>query len=65
MTPEPARGRTPAGTAYAVAGDGEPLVLVQGQAGYIPAGRIHDARYVETCRLVYVHDKAFGFQAHG
>lgn len=30
MTPEPARGRTPAGTAYAVAGDGEPLVLVHG-----------------------------------
>lgn len=45
--------------------DGEPLVLSQGQAGYIPAGRIHDARYVETCKLVYVHDRAFGFQAHG
>ena len=43
--------------------DGEPLVLERGQAGYVPAGRIHDATYVERCRLVYVHHKAFGFVA--
>ena len=28
------------------------------------AGRIHDAKYLETCKLVYVHDRAFGFHAH-
>jgi quercetin dioxygenase-like cupin family protein len=43
--------------------DGEPLVLRQGEAGYVAAGRIHDARYVEACKLVYVHDGAFGFAA--
>lgn len=43
--------------------DGEPLVLNQGDAGYISAGRIHDAKYLEDCKLVYVHDKAFGFAA--
>jgi len=43
--------------------DGEPLVLSAGQAGYVAAGRIHDARYLEPCRLVYVHNRAFGFVA--
>ena len=43
--------------------DGEPLVLGKGDAGYIRAGRIHDARYLEDCKLVYVHDRAFGFKA--
>lgn len=45
--------------------DGEPLILSQGQAGYIAAGRIHDAKYLEPCKLVYVHNRAFGFQAEG
>ena len=45
--------------------DGEPLILKQGDAGYIKAGRIHDARYLEACKLVYVHNKAFGFVAEG
>ena len=45
--------------------DGEPNTLSQGDSGYIKAGRIHDAKYVETCKLVYVHDKAFGFVAEG
>ncbi len=45
--------------------DGAPLVLKQGETGYVPAGRIHDARYVEPCKLVYVHDGAFGFAAEG
>lgn len=43
--------------------DGEPLVLSQGETGYIKAGRIHDAQYIEACKLVYVHDRAFGFTA--
>lgn len=43
--------------------DGEPLVLNQGDTGYVAAGRIHDAKYVEDCKLVYVHDRAFGFKA--
>jgi hypothetical protein len=41
--------------------DGGPLVLVKGDAGYVRAGRIHDARYIDACRLVYVHDGAFAF----
>ncbi|MFO7542466.1 MAG: cupin domain-containing protein [Thiobacillus sp.] len=45
--------------------DGEPLMLNKGETGYIQAGRIHDARYIEPCKLVYVHDKAFGFVAAG
>ncbi len=43
--------------------DGEPVILNQGQTGYVNAGRIHDAKYLEDCKLVYVHDKAFGFKA--
>ena len=42
--------------------EGEQLVLNKGDAGYIKAGRIHDASYLEECKLVYVHDKAFGFK---
>ena len=41
--------------------DGKKLILNKGDTGYIKAGRIHDAKYIETCKLVYVHDKAFGF----
>ncbi len=43
--------------------DGEPVTLEAGQTGYVTAGRIHDAAYLEACKLVYVHDRAFGFQA--
>ena len=43
--------------------DGEPLILNAGDTGYIKAGRIHDAKYTEECKLVYAHDKAFGFTA--
>lgn len=43
--------------------DGPPLTLAKGDTGYVAAGRIHDARYVEACKLVYVHDRAFGFVA--
>ena len=45
--------------------DGEPLILEQGNAGYVAAARIHDAKYLEECKLVYVHDRAFGFRAEG
>ena len=43
--------------------DGAPLVLRQGETGYIQGGRIHDAQYTRDCKLVFVHDRAFAFQA--
>jgi quercetin dioxygenase-like cupin family protein len=43
--------------------DGEKIIMNKGDTGYIKAGRIHDAKYIEACKLVYVHDKAFGFTA--
>ena len=43
--------------------DGAPLILERGDAGYVAAGRIHDARYLEDCKLVYVHHEAFAFRA--
>ncbi len=43
--------------------DGVPLVLRKGDFGYIAANRIHDAKYIEKCRLIYVHSGKFGFQA--
>ena len=42
---------------------GDEVVLNKGDTGYVKAGRIHDAKYIEDCKLVYVHDKAFGFTA--
>ncbi len=42
--------------------EGPPVTLAKGDTGYIEAGRIHDAKYVEACKLVYVHDRAFGFE---
>jgi quercetin dioxygenase-like cupin family protein len=47
--------------ARALVPDGERVVLDKGDVGYIRAGRIHDASYVEACRLVYVHNGAFVF----
>lgn len=44
--------------------DGSPLYLNAGQTGYIAAGRIHDAKYLEKCKIVYVHSGGFGFHAH-
>ena len=44
-----------------IVAEGKPLVLTKGDVGYIAANRIHDATYVNECKLVYVHDKAFGF----
>ena len=51
--------RTPQG----LMADGDVLTLAKGDTGYIKAGRIHDAKYIEDCKLVYVHDRAFGFTA--
>ena len=45
--------------------DGDMVILNKGDTGYIKAGRIHDAKYIDECKLVYVHDKAFGFTAEG
>lgn len=41
--------------------DGDRMILKQGETGYVQAGRIHDAKYIEACKLVYVHDKRFAF----
>lgn len=43
--------------------DGDSIILNKGDTGYIKANRIHDAKYIDECKLVYVHDKAFGFVA--
>lgn len=43
--------------------EGAPVVLKKGDTGYVAGGRIHDAKYVEPCKLVYVHHGAFGFKA--
>ena len=41
--------------------DGERVLLDRGDVGYIRAGRVHDAKYIDACRLVYVHTGAFAF----
>jgi quercetin dioxygenase-like cupin family protein len=41
--------------------DGESIFLGKGDVGYIRAGRVHEAKYIEACRLVYVHNGAFAF----
>ena len=45
--------------------DGARIFLNKGEVGYIKAGRIHDAKYIEPCKLVFVHDKAFAFRGEG
>ena len=42
--------------------DGKEVILNKGDVGYVKAGRIHDAKYLQDCKLVYVHDHAFGFK---
>jgi len=44
--------------------DGKRVYLSKGDVGYVESNRIHDAFYHEECKLVYVHNKQFGFQAH-
>ena len=41
--------------------DGERIFLEKGDVGYIRAGRVHEAKYIDACQLVYVHDGAFAF----
>ena len=41
--------------------DGERTFLNVGDVGYTRANRIHDAKYLEECQLVYVHNGAFAF----
>ncbi len=41
--------------------DGERIILEKGDVGYIRAGRVHEANYIEACQLVYVHNGAFAF----
>jgi quercetin dioxygenase-like cupin family protein len=45
--------------------DGDPVLLGRGDTGYVKGGRIHDAKYLDDCKLVYVHDNAFAFIAEG
>jgi len=44
--------------------DEDRIFLNKGQTGYIKCGRIHDTKYIEECKLVYVHDRTFGFIEH-
>ena len=48
--------------AHTLVRDGERIFLGKGDVGYIRAGRVHDADYIEACRLVYVHNGAFAFR---
>jgi quercetin dioxygenase-like cupin family protein len=41
--------------------DGERVYLNKGDVGYGRADRIHDAKYIEDCQLVFVHNGAFEF----
>jgi quercetin dioxygenase-like cupin family protein len=41
--------------------DGEMIFLNKGDVGYIRAARVHDAKYIAACQLVYVHNGAFAF----
>ena len=41
--------------------DGAPVAVARGDAGYVKSGRIHDARCLADCKLVYVHDGACAF----
>lgn len=41
--------------------EGERVFLNQGDVGYRPVGGVHDAKYIDDCPLVYVHDGAFAF----
>jgi quercetin dioxygenase-like cupin family protein len=50
-------------TADGLIPDGDTVVLNAGDTGYIRGGRIHDVRYIDACKLVYVHDNVFGFTA--
>lgn len=46
---------------HGLVADGEPVFLDRGETGYIQAGRIHSATYIDHCKMVYVHDGEFGY----
>jgi quercetin dioxygenase-like cupin family protein len=48
--------------ARALVPDGERIFLDKGNVGHIHAGRVHDAKYIDDCQLVYVHNGAFAFR---
>ena len=50
------------GAGGALEKDGARVYLHAGDVGYIAANRVHDAQYHEACKLVYVHNLAFGFK---
>lgn len=52
-------------SAHGLVPDGDRIVLNRGETGYVRGGRIHDAKYIEDCKLVYVHDQAFAFIPQG
>ncbi|KXF82332.1 cupin domain-containing protein [Enterovibrio coralii] len=41
--------------------DGPVEIYKQGETAYIRKGQIHSVNYVNTCKLVYVHNGAFDF----
>lgn len=41
--------------------EGERIILHKGDVGYTTAGQVHDAKYIDDCQLVYVHNGAFAF----
>lgn len=45
----------------ALIADGDRIVLKKGDVGYTGANRIHDAKYIDECQLVYIHNGAFAF----
>lgn len=45
--------------------DGDSIQLNKGDVGYVRAERVHDAKYIEHCELVYVHSGAFAFNPVG
>ena len=49
------------GKSGALIKDGPRVYLNAGEVGYVKANRIHDAQYHQDCKLVYVHNKTFGF----
>lgn len=42
--------------------DGDVVQLTAGQTGFIKGKRVHDARYITACKLVYVHNTTFDFK---
>lgn len=42
--------------------EGAVLELRKGDTGFIEANVIHDAHYLEHCKLVYIHNGPFGFK---